>query len=365
MLYPINPPSCSPALDWAVQLQRDLIAKLCDPNTTRAMVTPQWVRALRANPQEIADWLEGFAGRKFEGVQVIDAMKYIANLNTDEKMAALNYFSNNHRFTDEFVLGSTVSPTVDVSIVGNPQIQSALKTILVAFYKNGLLYLDGFPIDGNGNPGQCTNRNVFVDAFKKDNNINVCPLCDGDLNGPEVDHWLPESKYPALSCHPKNLVPICHDCNSPANKHDKVPLTAGHAQPFEEWFHPYERTANGQMNLEIRDGRNVYFASDDPLIQKRFENLDWLINLAKRWSNIYQREKGLYIKTLRGQIARGKLRPEPDAVLEKIQEWKEGVEDRGIEDSYSIIKSKILEMISNPESADFKALLQEITNGNS
>src|SRR5205807_9918270 len=28
------------------------------------------------------------------------------------------------------------------------------------------------------------------------------------------DHFLPKSLYPHLACHPYNLIPICHTCNS-------------------------------------------------------------------------------------------------------------------------------------------------------
>jgi hypothetical protein len=360
MLYPINPPSCSPALGWAVQLQCDLITALCDPNTTPTMVTPQWVRVLRPNPPEIADWLERFAGRTFEKVKLIDAMEHIASLNGPDKILILDHFNNNHQFTNAFIPGFNAPAITDISTIINIETQSALKTILKAFYGNGLAHKNGFPVNSNGNPGRCTDRKIFVDTFVRDNKINVCPLCDGDLNGPEVDHWLPESKYPALSCHPKNLVPICHDCNSPGNKHHKAPLSAGHKQPFEEWFHPYERPAAGQFSVEISDGKSVRLANANTLQQARLDNLDSLINLSNRWSNVYQQQKEDYLRMLAGKVRRGNIAVNAVSLLRTIQNWIDEVVDTRFDKRHSLIKLHILNSVNNTNSPDFTAWLQRM-----
>jgi hypothetical protein len=62
---------------------------------------------------------------------------------------------------------------------------------------------EGLPIDTRGITGRSFNRSQFAEIFTQENYGRVCPLCDGDMNGPEVDYWLPKSMYPALSCHPK------------------------------------------------------------------------------------------------------------------------------------------------------------------
>ncbi|WP_155737537.1 HNH endonuclease [Agrobacterium tumefaciens] len=43
--------------------------------------------------------------------------------------------------------------------------------------------------------------------------IDRCPIC-GILPVRELDHFLPRSKYKALSIYRRNLVPLCHDCNN-------------------------------------------------------------------------------------------------------------------------------------------------------
>jgi hypothetical protein len=76
MLHPIRLPSCYPALEWVVQLQRDLLAKLCEPATTAAIVTPQWVAAIRP---DCTAWLEKFARRSYRGIPLLSATFRYAN----------------------------------------------------------------------------------------------------------------------------------------------------------------------------------------------------------------------------------------------------------------------------------------------
>jgi hypothetical protein len=53
-------------------------------------------------------------------------------------------------------------------------------------------------------------RKCFLCGFRKINeDIGVCVLCDEDLGDPDIDHFYSKKEFPALSCHPANLVPIC------------------------------------------------------------------------------------------------------------------------------------------------------------
>lgn len=42
---------------------------------------------------------------------------------------------------------------------------------------------------------------------------NICPLCQLEEVS-ELDHYIPKSIFPEFSVYHKNLVPICHTCNS-------------------------------------------------------------------------------------------------------------------------------------------------------
>jgi hypothetical protein len=229
MLHPIKVPSCSPALEWVVQLQRDILAKLCDPATKADLVTPEWVAAIRP---DCSDWLKIFAQRTHNKCGLLLAMRTLARASRTQKRTILRYFENNQALTEAFRSTGRVPPTVShLNSLGQGEIVSHLRILLEAFYEIALR--DGLPIDAQGRMGQKFDRSQFVKTFKEENFDRVCPFCDGDLNGPEVDHWLPKSKYPALSCHPKNLVPVCHRCNARECKGEKVPLDSTGQRPFE------------------------------------------------------------------------------------------------------------------------------------
>ena len=43
---------------------------------------------------------------------------------------------------------------------------------------------------------------------------DVCPICGiGPAN--TIDHFVPEGDYPEYCIHPRNLIPLCNDCNGP------------------------------------------------------------------------------------------------------------------------------------------------------
>lgn len=58
-----------------------------------------------------------------------------------------------------------------------------------------------------GRPGRKTYLSIKQSAPK-----GRCPLCS-QLPVSTVDHYLPKSKYPAISVYPRNLVPACGRCN--------------------------------------------------------------------------------------------------------------------------------------------------------
>src|SRR6266566_1816655 len=157
MLHPIRVPSCSPALEWIVQLQRDLLVKLCEPATTAAIVTPEWVAALRS---DCTAWLEKFARRSYKGVSLLSAMQIIASVSRSQKQRILRQFDNNQAFTESF--DPTVrSPTEfsSVQTLGLDGIVSCLSTLLEAFYQIALQ--EGLPIGTRGNTGHSFNRSQF------------------------------------------------------------------------------------------------------------------------------------------------------------------------------------------------------------
>jgi len=72
---------------------------------------------------------------------------------------------------------------------------------------------------------------IYYDQLKNAAPHGTCPLC-GQGKVHNLDHHLPQSKYPTLVVTPANLVPACRDCN--AAKLAKSPMAVG-----EQTIHPY------------------------------------------------------------------------------------------------------------------------------
>lgn len=88
--------------------------------------------------------------------------------------------------------------------------------------------------------------------FMEANTSGKCPFCGiGDIKGVHhtkreaYDHYLPKSLYPFNSINFRNLVPICHECNS-TYKLSKDPINK--AARRRKAFYPY---ANPDYDIEV------------------------------------------------------------------------------------------------------------------
>lgn len=61
--------------------------------------------------------------------------------------------------------------------------------------------------------------------------VDKCPYC-GILPADELDHYLPQSIYKAISVYSRNLIPICHKCNNAK----RTAIDSGASNSF---FHAY------------------------------------------------------------------------------------------------------------------------------
>lgn len=91
------------------------------------------------------------------------------------------------------------------------------------------------------------------DDFVKNLGIRICPYCGrsyiyrvekagkgGDVAvKPQIDHFLPKSKYPFLGMNFYNLIPCCTQCNMAPCKEDNDPLDAT-AQKVTYLMYPYD-----------------------------------------------------------------------------------------------------------------------------
>ena len=108
----------------------------------------------------------------------------------------------------------------------------------------------GFPPSITG-LADTLNSAYWWESIYRANNQDTCPICDTLLiETDSIEHFLPKSKYPALSIHPFNLFPSCEKCNH--KKGDKDPLLN---MKYPYILHPY--------NHPLEDDSEIHFISND------------------------------------------------------------------------------------------------------
>jgi hypothetical protein len=302
---------------------------LTDSGTTSASITQQNMRSQFSTAIE-ADWLWNFLQKKKETKPLLDRANMIADLSTDGKKALKDWIEN----VVQLVIQFQPSPPTAWPIA-RPEIDStawtAFKTLMEAFYEKGLR--SGLPYRADGTPVASggVNYKDFVKRFRDQHRLNtnpdareVCVLCGGPLEEPEVDHWIAKGAFPLLSVCADNLLPICGKCNSTSNKGEKPVHSNGN---FDDWFHPYHRHANGSLHLDyILQDMKVECKSNQPVDQQKVINLDGLLNLSSRWTREFKAEyanrQDILRRREKNRINNGTNRHTQADIQNYIQGWK-------------------------------------------
>jgi len=271
-------------MEQVVQLQRTLLGAVCRSETQPDAVTADWAAAQVPDADE--DWLRTFLAKERKGKTPLDFMREVAGAADTVKQQILEVCDDHLGFERLFDRADDAPLMNRLNSIGNITPVEAAKSFLERFYDPA--FYGEIAVPGGATT---VSRTAFMGACRDANDDQrVCPLCDGYLDA-ELDHFYPKAHYPALSCHPVNLVPICHTCNKPGNKGEKTPLSPGTPDPAANWFHPYLDAGYGDITVTIQAGA-VTVTSADPRVSRKLENLDRLIKLNKRWSgelrNLYK-----------------------------------------------------------------------------
>jgi hypothetical protein len=347
-----------------VQLQGDLLRALCNPAVTADDVTADWVKARRADID--AAWVERFCAWSKEKKCVLDRMKAIAGLSNADKQALVAHYERNLRYPEAF--DAAVPPPLATTPLPDGLSENAVVAYRHFFelYYAPIFYRGkGYPIIDPGLNGQPLTKDQYLEAYHAANpDVKVCPLCDGSMDGAELDHWLAKKHLPEINCHPQNLVEICGACNSGSyegikNKGEKLAMETGNAAPFSNWFHPYLRPAAGLFSIRIEHGVPT-LASDDPVIQARLNSLDGLVNLTKRWTDEYRTQfKGIE-QRIRNHRRHGKTFDEA-GLKAQLNSWKtDAVGEQGVRD-HKLLEDSLLTLALVDGSDAFVELFQYAT----
>jgi len=241
--------------------------------------------------------------------------------------------------------------------------RNAVKPLMEYCYE--LLY-SGIPLRGpsgarkNPGPDEKFTRQQLVDDFWRRNEsiLHVCPACDGispfynkTKTDAHADHFFPKARYPFLSIHPLNLIPICTDCNT-FRKGTTDPIEDQSCESLLDTFHPYGRPALEYIEIEIvKVSRGANVVRIAPRLQnqqaqrgqisiKCIKNLDRVLQLTRIWSGNYMDHHVVdtmvdHVRNY-GQFARDRVYPKEivegafwedlQSIIGKECDWKVGME---------------------------------------
>ena len=342
MLHSINLSACTQHLGWVVQLQGDLLRALCDPAIAAGDVTVDWVKARRADIGPA--WVERFCTWSKEKKSVLDRMRGVAGLPAVDKQSLVAHYERNLRYPDAFNAALPAPPaTTPLKDRLSANGATAFCDFFELFYSPIFYRKKGYPIvapDLNGKP--FTKDRYLAACHAANPDMKVCPLCDGSMDGAELDHWLVQKHLPELNCHPQNLLEVCGACNSRTNKGEKLAMDKVPAAPFDNWFHPHLRPAVGLFAVKIQHGKPT-LVSDDPVIQGRLDSFNGLINLSKRWTDEYRNQCKRIEQRIRHHRRRG-IAFDEKKLRAKLESWKTDAEgERGI-GYYKLLETSLLSL---------------------
>jgi len=292
MLHRLNAIDDNKRIVRLTQIVNELIEFVCHPDNPFCEDEPNDLksRIVATCPDPLmADWIGNPQG-KFLKQKITAVVQYVA-AHPDQRNLLSSAFQHDVAYHQHL---NDTSFAFEFSQL-DQELQSRIHFLMVWLYEN--LEDNGYPIVVMGDGQPFSRGNYLVLWEERNGTLNVCPACDGkkpDIGRKkhrlsDLDHFLPKSVYPLLALHPRNLVPICIECNQRI-KGDTDPLADNGAVSFSHSFHPYaapaaidvievtcQRDFNGvpQVRIEDRDlgGQSA-----------RVVSLNRLFDLDNRWT---------------------------------------------------------------------------------
>jgi hypothetical protein len=169
---------------------------------------------------------------------------------------------------------------------------------------------------GNGFPARLFSSNQafgvqdFLDKFV-DNNVkhserklHMCPACDANSYRTKrqpikkrrrtlayKDHYFPISLYPHLSCHPKNLVPLCPFCNDIKSNRDLLNHPDYRGRSLQDILLPYKEQGLGEYTyLEVNFNEDIRLSNFGEIkprtgldVRQKAEAFQYVYEIPERW----------------------------------------------------------------------------------
>jgi hypothetical protein len=247
--------------------------------------------------------------------ELIELNGYIKR-NPDKKKAILDAFAHDVDFGTHL---NDKNFKFSYTILLDESTKCAVKPLMLSFYE----FLDyGIDYCNEGEQFKI-NRDILIASFFESNpNLEVCPACDGSRPDKidckiyaDADHFLPKSKYPFLSVHPANIVPLCLDCNR-LFKLSFDPIDDPNDAPLVNSFHPYSKCAieyiDTKVSINSKGVKRIIIEDKDGMPSRRIKNLNSTLKLERRWQDRLRQSIDSILEELRGAariIKRNRDRP--------------------------------------------------------
>lgn len=286
-LHPVKLPKSAANLFRVVALLKRLLKALTDPALNANTVDTAWVQNVWSRLD--AEWDRKFCLGGQESV--LHPLKAIAAADLIARQALYDEFCRQNKVEGMLNAGGNFRDLEDLPGF-TPQLAGEVMSFFKRCYK--LLSTDanrkwnGYEFNGN----RSISNRAYKDDFCSDYPTKVvCPYCDGDIQTPELDHYLYKSGFPLLACSPWNLVPVCKSCNHVVTaKGDRPAITLGPPRSTADWLHPFFRPASKQVQIKLSGTpQNSIPQLHSPDADEQIclsNHTDLIRSLEKRWTNI-------------------------------------------------------------------------------
>jgi len=275
VLHPVSLPACANALRKVLEIQDVLLeiactADPCDVAVLNGRFVPGTVGWLWQRQQKLLKPLETFSVHPV----LVDKQAILVAFRHD--------VTYEHHLDDPLFVFA-----LQPKSSGATPLVIAVGKWLENFYD--VLARSGIPRAVTGYADDISQQIILGEFDAANVDMRVCPVCDGTwmektITGHvgSIDHFLPRSKYPALSVHPLNLLPVCVVCNEKI-KQGKDPLSEGRQRTLADTFHPYYRPARERVELSIDKARPWTFTSTKGATDSQMSVFPDIYALPERW----------------------------------------------------------------------------------
>lgn len=282
-LHPVRLPRAAAHLFRIVALQKRLLKALADPTLNPGAVDTAWVQNLwkMLNP----GWVQKFC---LDGQE--DRIKAIASATLAARRALHQEFCRQNKAQDWPTAGGNFQDLITL-----PDFNAALVEQVKDFFGRCYKSLShrtkddwtGYEFPKKGAISNASYKELFRVEYPTK---VVCPYCDGDIGTPELDHYLPKSRFPLLACSPWNLIPVCRSCNDMITAKGASPMiTLGPVRSTADWLHPFFLPASKQAQIVLSGAPKIsipQLQSPNPIEQRRLDSHSTAIgSLSTRWTN--------------------------------------------------------------------------------